>query len=632
VAAAVDVTERRQFEEEVALSRRQLAEAQSVAHIGSFEWDVASNVVAWSDELHRIYGLERGQFSGTFEGFLERVHPDDLEHTKAVVLEAFRAHTPFTYDHRIVRSDGSTRILQTRGDVIVESGRPVRVVGCCWDVTELTDSIEKRERAVSLLEATLNATADGLLVVDCENRVTAYNRRLLDLWRITGADVESRTFPQLLSLVHDQLTNAEECTQQVRELATKPEAESFDSLRFLDGRFYERYSRPQRIGDEIIGRVWSYRDVTDRERLYRRAVFLSDASRLLATLEVEPALDGVAHLAVQFLGDGCAVDLLVNGGPRRLIAVSRDATHPINPEVHAATLAGHVSLHNVGTLSYMAVPLIVKDDVVGAMTFVAPPGRAYSPQDLELAEELARRVALTVENSRLYCNVQEALRSREEFLSIAAHEIRGPITSMQLVVQGLRRGKLPEAAHESALAIIERETARLTRFVDELLDVGRIRSGQLRFELQEVDMGEVVHDVAARCNSELVRSGSSLSITAERALGQWDRFRLEQVASNLLMNAIRFGLGKPIEVAVRASSGRATLVVKDHGLGIAADAQERIFQPFERAVSMRHYGGLGLGLHIVRTIVEGLGGQVNVQSHVGEGSTFTVELPQSRST
>src|SRR4029453_12435965 len=123
---------------------------------------------------------------------------------------------------------------------------------------------------------------------------------------------------------------------------------------------------------------------------------------------------------------------------------------------------------------------------------------------------------------------------------------------------------------------------------------------RVHLRLEEVDLGGVVADVTARTGAELAKCGSSLSITTEGRLGgQWDRFRLEQIVSHLLSNAMKFGLGKPISIAVSAGDGRATLVVRDQGTGIAPEMQDRIFQPFERAVSARNYGGLGLGLHIV---------------------------------
>jgi PAS domain S-box-containing protein len=632
VGAAFDVTEQRATAERLARSEARLAEAQRVAHIGSFEWDVARGVLTWSDELGRIYGLDPGRHGGTYEPFFEHVHPDDLEYTKTVALDAYRNRKPFEYDHRIVRPDGVVRTVHARGDVIRdELGEPVRVVGSCWDVTEMKESIRKLEHAVSRWEAALDATAEGILVVDTEGVISAVNHRFVNLWRIPGPAARTRDHLKLLETVLDQLEDAPSFLRRVREIYDHPELESFDLVRFTDGRLFERQSIPQRIGDAIVGRVWSIRDVTDRERLFRRALFLADATRLLASLDVEPALESVAHLAVPYLGDGCALDLLGDGGPRRLLAVSRDATQLIRSEVHPSALAGHPAIYSVGQRSYMAVPLVVKGVLVGAITFAASPPRRYTPDDLDLAEELARRAALSVENARLYRGAQEALKARDEFLSIAAHEIRGPVTSMHMAVQGILTGKIPPSAMSRTLEVIQREDRRLGRFVDELLDIGRIRGGRMQFRYEQVDLSDVVRSATARASAELARSGSSLSITTEaQCVGNWDRFRLDQVVTNLLSNALKFGLGKPIAISVKAHEGRASLIVTDHGIGIPTEMHERIFLPFERAVAVRHYGGLGLGLFIARTVVLGLGGRISVESSPNAGATFTVELPRER--
>jgi signal transduction histidine kinase len=248
-----------------------------------------------------------------------------------------------------------------------------------------------------------------------------------------------------------------------------------------------------------------------------------------------------------------------------------------------------------------------------------------------LQSELTQREALAAENARLFTGAQDAIRARDEFLSIAAHEIRGPLTALRLAIQTLQKGKMPASAQAGLFDIIDREDRKLAQFVDELLDLGRIRSGTLHFAFEPVDLGDVAREVTSRFGGELARSGSSLSVTTEgRLVGEWDRSRLDQIVTNLYSNAIKFGLGRPIEVLMRGEGDKVTLVVKDRGAGIPGDMQERIFQPFEREMSHRNYGGLGLGLYIVRTIVEGLGGSLTVESQPGAGSTFTVELPRHR--
>src|SRR5262249_4354598 len=151
---------------------------------------------------------------------------------------------------------------------------------------------------------------------------------------------------------------------------------------------------------QIVGRVWSFRDVTDRERLLRRALFLADAARLLNSLDIEAALDSVAHLAVPFIGDACAVDLFGNGEPRRLVFVSREGTESLTPELPGTVIAGHSIIYSLNARSCMAVPLVTKDTVSGAITFIGPPMRSYCKRDLDFAEIIARRAALSVDNAQ----------------------------------------------------------------------------------------------------------------------------------------------------------------------------------------------------------------------------------------
>jgi PAS domain S-box-containing protein len=229
--------------------------------------------------------------------------------------------------------------------------------------------------------------------------------------------------------------------------------------------------------------------------------------------------------------------------------------------------------------------------------------------------------------------LRQAVVLRDDFLSVASHELRTPLTALKLEVSNLLRLARLDAGSERARLIakvekIDAQTARLRGLIDDLLDVSSLAAGQLELQIGPVDLAEVAAEVGARFMDEAARLGSRLTIDArERAIGCWDRDRLEQVVSNLISNAVKYGDGKPIEVTVRAAGGYARLTVRDQGLGIAPRDQERVFGRFERAASSGNFGGIGLGLWIVKQIVTVFGGAVSVESAPGAGSTFTVELP-----
>jgi PAS domain S-box-containing protein len=239
------------------------------------------------------------------------------------------------------------------------------------------------------------------------------------------------------------------------------------------------------------------------------------------------------------------------------------------------------------------------------------------------------------ERLRLLRETQEAVRTRDEFLSVAAHELRTPLTALRLRLQGVNsalavdRPWSPERLTQSLMAA-DRQVERLASLVDTLLDVSQLQSQAPRLELEEVDLASVVREAVAHSEPEATRVGCRLVLSALPSTpGQWDRVRMAQVVRHLLANAMKFGPGKPVEVALESESDTAVLQVRDHGIGIAPERVEGLFQRFERAVSAKHYGGLGLGLYRVRRIVEAHGGAVTVNSVPGQGATFRVLLPRA---
>lgn len=284
----------------------------------------------------------------------------------------------------------------------------------------------------------------------------------------------------------------------------------------------------------------------------------------------------------------------------------------------------------------------------GALLVAPAPGGAatillrLSPRDeanraFVLLNQKITALSLEVMNrQRAEQHALEALRLRDEFLSVASHELKTPLTSLSLKLQSLGRSVSDEpgssvAVTAASLNTMHRQVKRLSALVDDLLDVSRISTGRLKLELEPVDLPGLVREMVARFEPDAQRAGCELILTtAEPVVGNWDRLRLEQVLSNLVSNAIKYGAGKPIQVRVERAGTRARLVVCDEGIGIEPEALERIFAKFERAVSERHYGGMGLGLYVARKIVEAMSGTVRAESTPGQGATFTVELPLSR--
>lgn len=232
--------------------------------------------------------------------------------------------------------------------------------------------------------------------------------------------------------------------------------------------------------------------------------------------------------------------------------------------------------------------------------------------------------------------LEAALRSRDEFISIASHELRTPVTSLKLQSQTLLRsmrrvGAQPPTADrlQTFVGQVDRQVARIARLIDDMFDISRIQTGRLQLRPEPFDLADAVRDVAERMNPLFIAAGAPPPAlrAPDPAVGAWDRARLEQVLTNLLTNALRYGNGGPTEVRLERRGASVQITVRDEGRGIALADQARIFDRFERAISKSEASGLGLGLFITRQIVEAHGGTISVESTFGAGATFTVQLP-----
>ena len=405
------------------------------------------------------------------------------------------------------------------------------------------------------------------------------------------------------------------------------------------------------------------------EKEHRWLQFLAEAgSRLSASLDLDQTLSAVAKLTVPQLADLTSVHLKEGdvvrtvevchaGGKEEVVRellhrYPPDSTFPHGyarvistgqPELwpsvgkEALTAAAVDGEHlrlllEVGLEAQICVPLISRGEVLGAMTLaMAGSNRRYGREDLDRAMELARRCASAIDNARLYQKAQQAIVAREEFLSVASHELRTPLASMMLGLENVERA-VRRLGAEPLGAKFERlmqQFENLSELIDRLLDVSRLSAGKLDLTPEELDLAALVREVLSRFEDSARQVGAALQVRAPGELkGRWDRMRVEQVVTNLVGNALKFCAGKPVEVTLEGEAEQVRLVVRDHGIGIPKLKLPLIFDRFERGVSPRHYGGLGLGLYVVRQLVEAHGGRISVESEAGQGTTFFVDLPR----
>lgn len=226
-------------------------------------------------------------------------------------------------------------------------------------------------------------------------------------------------------------------------------------------------------------------------------------------------------------------------------------------------------------------------------------------------------------------DLKQAIRARDEFLSIASHELRTPLTALKLRLESMAHTAGLDERTQRKLDGAIRQTARLERLIDHLLDASRITAGHLVLERDSVCLGELAKDVVDRARDQPGGGDQPLEVVTDGdSTGLWDRMRLEQVVDNLVSNALKYGSGKPIAVAVRSRGDSVELSVKDRGIGIEPGDLSRIFDQFERGVTSRGRSGIGMGLYITRQIVHAHGGEIDVSSRPGEGSEFRVVLPR----
>ncbi len=417
-----------------------------------------------------------------------------------------------------------------------------------------------------------------------------------------------------------------------------------------------------------------FTDITARKQAEERLRFLTEISAELAgSLDYATTLERVARLAVPVLADWCAVDMLAEeGGIQRLAVAHSDPVKeaqvreaqrryppgPGRPHPTMRVLASGVSeriaeipdallqavaqdaehleqIRALGLRSALHVPLTVRGRVMGVLALAtAESGRRYSEADQTFAEDVARRCALALDNARLYAEAQQAIAARDQFVTVASHELKTPLTSLlgytRLLQRRNERELLLSDRDTRALNTIAQQGVRLGGLVNELLDFSRLRTGQLRIAPAPLDLAALLRRLADDLQPSFDRHELLLEGVDAPLPMQGDEARLEQVLYNIMSNAAKYSPdGGLVAIRLERRGAEVCVTVRDQGIGIPAAALGRLGEPFFRAenVSQLHISGTGIGLHIAKAIVALHGGTLAVDSAEGQGTTVTICLP-----
>ena len=539
-------------------------------------------------------------------------------------------------------------------------------------LVEMRSRFRQAEQARAQLAAIVESSTDAIIGKTLDGVITSWNRGAAAMYGYGADEVVGKSI--LLLFPPGREGELEDMLARVR---SGEKIEQHEAVRVRkDGSLVDVSVSLSPIVErhgQVVGVATIARDITARKREQVGQGFLLQVGAVLASsLDHESILSEVAGLVVNHMSDWCAIDLVAADGTLQPVVVAhRDPSkvamamqlHSHRPgsqealycmpravqtgqpqlysEISAPVLKVGSSdraqlqrLRKAGVASVMIIPMIARGRTVGAIAFVsAEMGRHYDEVDLKLAEELTHRVALAMDNIRLFQDAQTAIRVRDEFLSVASHELRTPITSLhgfaQLALRQLDRGeKLDPERIRQGLQVIDYQSKKLSHLVSQLLDVTAIEGGSLTLDRQMVDVSSLLKRVVSMARTST--NGHDLVLKAPASVqAVVDSPRLEQVMINLIDNAIRYSpSGGLIEIELATPDDESVrFSVRDHGIGIPPEHRAKVFDRLYRGHGIDNFGGMGLGLYIAREVASRHGGEISLEFPEDGGTLCSVTLP-----
>lgn len=689
-ALAREIAERKRVEEALRDSEERFRSIVTQTTAGIAEVDLEGRFVLANERYCQIVGRSKEELYRL--RMQDITSPEDLGHNLPLFEQAISGGRSFEIEKRYVRPDGSAVWVSNSVTALRNrDGNPKGVIAVSLDITRrkqaearLLGEVEQRRRleeslrqrveelagAEQRIRSVVDNVVDGIVTIDEHGTVKSLNPAAERIFGYAAAEVLEQNvrmlMPEPYRNEHDGYIARYMQTGEARVIGIGREVIGLrkDGSTFPVDLAVSRFS----LGESVYF-TGVVRDVTDRKRADQTSRFLADVSASLSQLvDQRSTLQKVARLAVPFFADWCAVYIadedgalrnwaLAHADPER-IALAEELAGRYPPDPQAPAGSAHVFrtgrselienisdamlqagardqdhlriLRELGLKSYICVPLAVRGKALGTITFVtAESSRPYSAADLAVAEDLAHRAAIALENARLYGELKDADRRKDEFLAMLAHELRNPLAPIR---SGLDLLAMKGITHES-IPLMQEQVEHLVRLVDDLLDVSRIMRGKIQLRRQPVEIAAVVQRAVdtARPLIDSQEHALEISLPPREVWVEADPVRLAQVLTNLLNNSAKYtDPGGRIWLTVVPENGHLAVSIRDTGVGIDKELLPRVFDPFTQAdrALERSQGGLGIGLTLVRSLVEMHGGSVTARSEgEGKGSEFTVRLP-----
>lgn len=649
-------------------------EAQRIGHFGSWAWNVKTNELQWSDEMFRILGLKPQSIVPTFDELLKFVHQDDRDQLVQTTKEALARGEAIPVEYRLVQSDGTVKTVHGVGDLYRdENGEVTEMIGTAHDITERKVVEDAFRESETKFRGLLEMACDPVVIVDEQGQIEFVNRQVEQSFGYQVSELIGQTIelliPERFRLYH---------LIQRKEYAKGPVSRAMGKYLQLVARKKDGTEFPVDVSlsPYKTKRGWIItafmRDTSDRKRTEAQQRFLADTGRILSeTIDYQERIQRIADIVVPPLADICLVHTKNDGklslkalaqnqdinvklfeklfldvslpqknfkyGPG-FVAISESAQ--LVEDVDNSFLLTMVGenetlfsdLKKINIKSWISVPMMTRGRNLGVISLIRCSPKRYNSTDLDMAQLVADRAALAVDNARLYHEAQVAIHLREDVLAIVSHDLKNPLSIIKGFNENLEDLLQREAVNQRTLVstrAITRSVGQMERLINDLLDFAKIQSGNLSIRQTLNRVNDLVWDGIESIKS--IADQKEIKILTEIQPNlvkiNCDRGRVLQVLSNLIGNAIKFSpRNTQLQIRVFQQNAETYFSITDQGKGIPAENIPYVFDRYWQAKETEQLG-TGLGLSIAKAIVEGHQGRIWVESHLGQGSTFFFTLP-----